>query len=36
LNIFSQAALEEELALLKQDQFSDELSVPKGKSKYLR
>ncbi|XP_027921088.1 kinesin-like protein KIN-4A isoform X2 [Vigna unguiculata] len=31
-----QAALEEELALLKQDQFSDELSVPKGKSKYLR
>ncbi|KAL5184201.1 Kinesin-like protein KIN-4A [Glycine soja] len=31
-----QAALEEELALLKQDRFSDGQTIPKGKSKYLR
>ncbi|TKY55686.1 Kinesin protein FRA1 [Spatholobus suberectus] len=31
-----QAALEEELALLKQDQFSDGQSIPTGKSRYLR
>ncbi|XP_047157412.1 kinesin-like protein KIN-4A isoform X1 [Vigna umbellata] len=31
-----QAALEEELVLLKQDQLSDELIIPKGKSRYLR
>ncbi|KAK7331036.1 hypothetical protein VNO77_25245 [Canavalia gladiata] len=31
-----QAALEEELALLKQDQFSDGQSIPPGKSRYLR
>ncbi|KAK7386413.1 hypothetical protein VNO78_26631 [Psophocarpus tetragonolobus] len=31
-----QAALEEELALLKQDQFSDGEWIPTGKSRYLR